>query len=188
VTTAVSIGTDVDRDQRGRLRIVLGLNALLLSGTMLAWALSGSVLVLMAGADYLADTVALVLSLVAINVRARRGGGTRASLRRLAVGAADFSPVPVIVATGIGAVVMAAAALVIGRDHAHDLHIRSVLLDTVADAASSAAAFVVGLIVLVTGRLAWLDPAVAALVAVGVGISAARLLRDVRREFRRTRA
>jgi cobalt-zinc-cadmium efflux system protein len=60
-----------------------------------------------------------------------------------------------------------------------NLAMRAVLLDTVADAAIALGVALTGGIIVVTGGLFWLDPAVAIGVSVVVAYHAVRLLRDV---------
>jgi len=66
-----------------------------------------------------------------------------------------------------------------------DLHMRSVLLDTIADALAAAAVAVGGAVIYVTGRFFWLDSVLAAGIGVVVGIGALRLLRDAVTALRR---
>ena len=62
---------------------------------------------------------------------------------------------------------------------------RAVLLDTAGDADAAAGVAVTGAVILATGRLDWLDPAVALLIAVVIGYHAVRLLRDVKEALTR---
>jgi cobalt-zinc-cadmium efflux system protein len=72
---------------------------------------------------------------------------------------------------------MLAGAVVLGRSAAsEDLHMRSVLLDSLADAAAAAAIAVAGVIILVTGGWFWLDPVLALAVALFVAVAAVQLL------------
>jgi cobalt-zinc-cadmium efflux system protein len=64
------------------------------------------------------------------------------------------------------------------------LAVRAVLLDTAADAAAAAGVAVTGAVILLTGGLYWLDPAVALVVSVVVAWHAARLLLHVRQALR----
>lgn len=56
---------------------------------------------------------------------------------------------------------------------------RSVLLDTAFDCAAAAGVAVAGLVIAVVHGAYWIDPAVAAVIAVLVGVGAVRLLADV---------
>jgi cobalt-zinc-cadmium efflux system protein len=75
---------------------------------------------------------------------------------------------------------MVAGVFVLGvgaRDE--DLHMRSVLLDTVSDALASAGVAVSGAIIYVTGRYFWLDSLLSLVIAVVIGVGAVRLLAAV---------
>lgn len=56
-----------------------------------------------------------------------------------------------------------------------DLHMRSVLLDTLADAAAAGAVAIAGAVIALTGRFFWLDPALALAIAVLVAVPAITL-------------
>jgi cobalt-zinc-cadmium efflux system protein len=60
---------------------------------------------------------------------------------------------------------------------------RSVLLDTLADGAAAAAVAVAGGVIAVTHNFYWLDPALAAAIAVVVAFAAIKLLGDGIREI-----
>ncbi len=115
--------------------------------------------------------------------------------RRLVDGVGAVDGPPVIVASGIAAVVMLIGAFILGGDDDDDedtngdrANMRAVLLDTLADAAAAAGVAATGAIILVTGGMYWLDPAVALVVTVVIGYHVAALLRDVIRTMRRTDA
>jgi cobalt-zinc-cadmium efflux system protein len=80
---------------------------------------------------------------------------------------------------------MVVGALILGGDddddddEGGDLNMRAVLLDTAADAGAAGAVAVTGAIILATGSLYWLDPAVALLVSVVIAYHAFKLLRQV---------
>ena len=61
---------------------------------------------------------------------------------------------------------------------------RSVLLDTIADAAAEAGVAVAGGIIYCTGRLYWLDSGMAVLIGLVIGFGALKLLRDVIKALR----
>jgi cobalt-zinc-cadmium efflux system protein len=72
---------------------------------------------------------------------------------------------------------MLARAVDLGRSAAdEDLHMRSVLLDALADAAAAAGVAVAGAIILATGGLYWLDPVIGLLIAALILIAAVRLM------------
>jgi cobalt-zinc-cadmium efflux system protein len=102
------------------------------------------------------------------------------AVRRLVDGTPEVHGLPVLIVSTIGTVVLVAGALVLGRDAGReDLHMRSVLLDTMSDALTSAAVAVTGGIIFFAHGLYWLDPAVAIVISLVVGAGALRLLRDV---------
>jgi len=98
---------------------------------------------------------------------------------------------PVLVVSGIAALVMTAGALILhgdaddgegegaGEAQERDLSVAAVLLDTIADAAAAAGVAVAGGIILATGGWYWLDPAVALAIAVVVAYHAQALIRKV---------
>jgi cobalt-zinc-cadmium efflux system protein len=192
--------------QARRLLIVLGLNLLMVGGLVVVGLLTRSLGVLAAAADYIADSTAIGLGLVAIALRTRSGGQSRATtvvaginaaallvitlvvsveaVRRISGRAPHLDGLPVLVVSAIATVVMVAGALVLGGDHDGDLHMRSVVLDTVADAVSAAAVAVTGAVIYWTDRWYWLDSAVALVIGLVVSYHAVRLLVDVRRALR----
>jgi cobalt-zinc-cadmium efflux system protein len=93
---------------------------------------------------------------------------------------------PVLIVSGIAALVMAGGALMLrgggddNEDEAdeHELSVAAVLLDTVADAAAAGVA-VAGAIILAIGGWYWLDPAVALTIALVVAYHAIALIRKV---------
>lgn len=119
-----------------------------------------------------------------------------AAAGRLAGGVPEVHGLPVLVVSAVAALVMLAGALILGGDldgdddgddGDEDLNVRAVLLDTAADAAAAAGVAIAGGIILVTGGLYWLDPAVALLIAVAVSYHALKLLRKVIVAIRTTR-
>jgi len=74
---------------------------------------------------------------------------------------------------------MVAGALVLHGDRSDDLNMRSVLLDTGADAVAAAGVALSGGIILATGRFFWIDSAVALAIAAVIAFRAAVLLREV---------
>lgn len=187
--------------QTRRLTAVLVLNLLLIGGLGIAGLASHSLGVLAAAGDCVADCLALALGIVA--VRLRDGGGSQ-PFRRLAVPLVallnttlllgvsvavawdsvvrllEGSPVvhgtAVVVASAVTVIVMLLGAVILGRSSAEeDIHMRSVLMDAVADAAAAAGVAISGAIILVAHGLYWLDAAVALVLAVLIGIAACRL-------------
>jgi cation diffusion facilitator family transporter len=196
-----------NRSQRRRLTILLGLNLAMIAGLVTVGLSAHSLGVLAAGGDYVADSTVIGLGIFAVSVRERAGEHTKAPTVVAAVNGAgllvvsllvlvegsrrliDRTPVvhglPVLVVSGVATVVMVAGVFVVGGEAgAEDLHMRSVLLDTASDALASAAVAVGGLVILVTGRLFWLDSALSVAIAVVIAVGASRLLRDVVRALR----
>lgn len=112
---------------------------------------------------------------------------------RLISGTGPVHGLPVLLVSAAAAAVMVIGALILrgddgdpaDRDGGGDLSMRAVLLDTAGDAAAAAGVAVTGAVILATGRLDWLDPAVALLIAVVIGYHAVRLLRDVKEALTR---
>lgn len=200
--------------------IVLVLNVVLIAGLVTVGIAAHSLGVLAAGGDYLADAAAIGVSLLAIGLRRRPPtphrphGYPRATaiaaltnglcllivvvvivveaVRRLATGVGQVDALPVVIASGIAAVVMVCGALILGGDADDDgdddgdrANMRAVLLDTIADAAAAGGVAITGGIILVTGGLYWLDAAVALVIAVVIGYHVVALLRDIMATLRR---
>ena len=191
------------------MRVVLVLNLLLVGGLVAVGLSSHSLGVLAEGVDYLADTAAIAVSLLAIWLSNRPStvkhphGYPRATtvaaalnagwllvlsllvlagaIDRLVTGTHRVHGLPVLIVSGIAAAVMVGGALILGGDFDDleddgNLNMRAVLLDTAADAAAAAGVAVAGGLILATGSLFWLDPAVALVIALVVGYHAVRLL------------
>lgn len=193
--------------QRRRLTVVLALNLTIIVALVLVGLSAHSLGVLAAGGDYVADSTAIGLGILAVTIRDRVGEHSKAptavaginaaalltvsvlvlaaAVRRLIQGTPDIHGLPVLVVSAVATAVMLAGVLVLGTGAGReDLHMRSVLLDTVSDAVASAAVAVSGLVIYLTGRFFWLDSALSAAIAVVVGVGAARLLREVVRSLR----
>ena len=193
--------------QRRRLSILLGLNALTIVALVVVGFSAHSLGVLAAGGDYAADSAAILLGIIAVTIRERVGPESKAptivalinsggllvvtvlvivgAVRRLLHGTPVIHGLPVLVTSGIAAIVMVAGALILGCDAgSEDLHMRSVLLDTVADAVTSAAVAVTGAVIFVVQGRYWLDSVMAVLVGLIIGAGATRLLIDVVRALR----
>lgn len=188
--------------QRRRILIVLALNACLIAGLVIAGLIANSVSVLAAAGDTVADCLALVLGLVAIALRDRDPDHPHAhrpiaiaalvnatlllivtvtvvveAMSRLAAGSPPVEGLPMVVVSVVTMVVMLAGAFVLGRSAAgEDLHMRSVLLDALADAAAAAAIAVAGAVILVARGLFWLDPVLALAVAAVIAVAAGQLV------------
>jgi len=113
---------------------------------------------------------------------------------RLVTHSPEVHGLPVLIVSGVAALTMTIGALVLRADadddhdddgaDGGDLSVAAVLLDTVADAAAAAGVAATGAIILATGGLYWLDPAVALVIAVVIGYHAVVLLRKVLRRLR----
>lgn len=192
--------------QTRRLGLVLALNLLMIAGLVIVGLRAHSLGVLAAGGDYVADSAAILLGIIAIGIRDRSGPRSRAThvvalsnasallvvtvfvmveaVRRLVSGTPEVDGLPVLVVSAIATIVMLGGVLILGRDAgSEDLHMRSVLLDTLSDALASAAVAVVGAVVYFAHGLYWLDPAVAIVIGAVIGVGAVGLLRDVVREL-----
>jgi cobalt-zinc-cadmium efflux system protein len=208
----------VSRTQR--LAVVLALNLALVAGLVAVGVTAHSLAVLAEGSDYLLDAAAVGVALLAIHLSARPASRARpmgypnatsvaalvnggwllllellvagAAVHRLITGTPQVDGLPVLVVSGIAAVVMAAGALVLhgdadddeGEKSERDLSVAAVLLDTIADAAAAAGVATAGAVILVTGGWYWLDPAVAVAVAVVVAYHAFVLIRKVLHRLR----
>ncbi len=198
--------------QRRRLACVLALNLVMITGLVLVGLSAHSLGVLAAAGDFAADSVGLVLGLVAVSLRDRPSRTStklpsRATtvvalingvallavtilvliqaVQRLRHGSPDVDGTPVLVVSVISMLVMLAGAAILGLGAGReDLHMRSVLLDTLSDAAAAAAVAVAGAVIAVTHRFYWLDPTLAAVIAVVIGAAAVKLLRDAAAEWR----
>lgn len=197
-----------------RLWIVLALNLALIGGLVVVGLAAHSLGVLAAGGDYLADAVAIGVSLLAIALSrrpptARRPNGhpmataiaaltnglfllivvvsvAVVAVRRLVDGAGHVDGVPVVIVSAVAAIVMVIGAVILrgdidddGDDDGDRANMRAVLLDTFADAAAAAGVAISGAVIAITGRLSWLDPAVALAIAFVIGYHVVVLLRSV---------
>ncbi len=154
------------KSQTSRLTAVLILNLVMITGLIVVGLASHSLSVLAAGGDYVADSAAIALGLLAIRLRDKQGN-TKAtsivalinatlllvitafvsfeSLRRLTSHTPVISGLPVMIISIVATVVMLGGALILGHDSAsEDLHMRSVMLDTLSDAAASGAVAITG--------------------------------------------
>jgi cobalt-zinc-cadmium efflux system protein len=179
----------------------------MITGLLFVGLSSHSLGVLAAGGDYLFDCSAITLGLLAIYIRDRAKGRSKATtivalinsvflliitsyvvfeaVHRLSSHTPKINALPVLIVSSIAAVVMIVGAFIIGGDDDdNDLHMRSVLLDTISDAVAAAALAITGAIILVTKGFYWADSVVALMIAVVIAYQALRLLRDVVRELR----
>jgi len=201
-----------DWSQRRRLGCVLALNVVMIAGLIITGLTAHSLGLLAAAGDFAADSLALVLGLVAVGLRDRRRvtAGRRSqattivalingaalsavtglilveAVQRLSHGTPEVRGLPVLIVSAISALVMLIGAAILGFSAgSEDLHMRSVLLDTLSDGAAAAAVAVAGGVIAATHNFYWLDPALAAAIALVVGVAAVKLLADGIREIRR---
>jgi cobalt-zinc-cadmium efflux system protein len=98
------------------------------------------------------------------------------AVRRLVRGVPEVHGLPVLIVSALTMAVLLVGAWVLGASAANeDLHMRSVLLDTLADAAAAGAVAIAGAVIALTGRFFWLDPALALAIAVVVAVPASTL-------------
>ena len=196
-----------------RLSVVLALNLALVAALVAVGVGAHSLGVLAEGGDYLLDAAGAGVALLAIGRAARLARGGRpadaaatiriaalincgwllilevlvagAAVDRLATRTPEVRGLPVLVVSGIAALAMTAAAVVLRGDdddgQERDLSVAAVLLDTVADAAAAAGVAVAGAIIWAVRGWYWLDPAVALAIAVLVACQTVRLIRTVLR-------
>jgi len=179
-----------------RLSVVLLLNLALVAGLIVVGVAAHSLAVFAEGGDYLLDAAGVGVALLAANrVAALINAGWLLALQllvaaaaayRLITGTPEVDGLAVLVVSGVAAVVMTVAALVLsggtdddGDGQREDLSVKAVLLDTVADSAAAAGVAVTGGVILATRGWYWLDPAVALVIAVVVAYHAVRLIRKV---------
>jgi cobalt-zinc-cadmium efflux system protein len=203
----------VSRTQR--LFAVLVLNLTLVASLITVGVTAHSLAVLAEGGDYLLDAAAVGVALVAIHLAARPATRARpegypnatslaalvnsgwllvlellvasVAVDRFITGTPQVDGLPVLVVSGIAALMMAIGAMILRGDgtdgkgdaEERDLSVAAVLLDTVADAAAAAGVAAAGGIILITGGWYWLDPAVALAIAAIVAYHALALIRKV---------
>ena len=198
-----------------RLFVVLVLNLALVAGLVAVGVTAHSLAVFAEGSDYLLDAAGVGVALLAIRLSARPASRARpqgypnatsfaalinggwllvlellvagAAVDRLITGTPQVDGLPVLVVSGIAALMMTGGALILHGDaddgeggaEERDLSVAAVLLDTLADAAAAAGVAAAGGIILATGGWYWLDPAVALAVAVVVAYHALMLILKV---------
>ena len=187
--------------QSRRLAIVLVLNIALIGGLVTVGITARSVGVLAAAGDTLADSVALALGLIAVALRDRnadhRGankpvaivalinaiiliavtiGVVSEAIGRLREGSPAVLGLPMAIVSLITLAVMITGAFVLGFSaHREDIHMKSVLIDTLADAVAAAGVLVAGTVIWLTGGLYWLDPVIALVLTAVIGYAGIRL-------------
>lgn len=187
-----------------RLTLALGLN-LALVAAQVAFGLGAHSLGLLADAGHnLSDVAAVLVSLVAVRWARRAPTAERSYgyhrgtiLAALANAAAILAvtvmivyegvrrlgdPEPVrgglVVAVALTAFAINAASAMVLRDPGSDLNMASALLHMVGDAVASLGVAVAGLVILLTGRLLWLDPVVSMAIGLLIAVEALLLVRQ----------
>lgn len=198
--------------QRRRLGVVLGLNVSLIAGLVVVGLAAHAISVLAAAGDTAADSVALILGLLAVTIRDRRPGADAQrspattivailnglillavtgvvvweAAHRLARPATTVAGLPMLIVSAVTAAVLLVGAWVLGAEAAdEDLHMRSVLLDTLADALAAAGVAAAGAVIAATGRFYWLDPVVALAISLIVAVAGLKLVADGAQQLRR---
>ncbi|MGI8420013.1 MAG: cation diffusion facilitator family transporter [Candidatus Levyibacteriota bacterium] len=186
--------------QQKRLGLILGLNLVMISGLIIVGLTSHSLGVLAAGGDYASDSLAILLGIIAIQIRNHQKHSNATTyvalinalallivtlivivegVHRLTSHTIQIEGLSTAVVSAIATIFMGIGAFILGRDSAkEDLHMRSVLLDTISDGATSAAVAISGLIIFLTGKYYWLDSIIAIVIGIIIGFGALRLLRD----------
>ncbi|MGH3276599.1 MAG: cation transporter [Streptosporangiaceae bacterium] len=196
-----------------RLMAVLVLNLGLVAALVAVAVTAHSLAVLAEGGDYLLDAAGIGVALLAIRLARPSSRGclsgrpnatnvaalinsawllvlellvTGAAAYRLVFGTSRVNGLPVLIVSGIAALVMTAGALILHGDpddkdatRVPDLSVAAVLLDTIADAAAAAGVAVAGAIILVVRGWYWLDPAVALAIAAIVSCHALVLIHKI---------
>lgn len=192
--------------QRKRLTYLLLINIAMISGLVAVGLFSNSLSVLAAGGDFAADSFAIALGLFAVHRRDNRGDEKATTyvalvnagmlfaitlfviyqaVNRLLTNSPEIHALPVFVVAILSAIGMAAGIFILGKGAGNeDLHMRSVLIDTVSDGLSAAGVAVVGIIIYVTHKYYWLDSVAALLISLVIGYIAVRLLIDVMKSFK----
>jgi cobalt-zinc-cadmium efflux system protein len=194
--------------QRRRLTVLLTLNVSMIVALIVVGLFSRSLGVLAAGGDYVADSAAILLGIIAVSIRERVGPTSKAptyvaainatallvvavfvlvtATGRLLHGTPVIHGLPVMIVSALATGVMVAGVFVLDTGAgSEDLHMRSVLLDTASDALASAAVAVSGAVIYVSGRYYWLDSAMSLAIGLVIGVGALRLLGSVVLALRR---
>ncbi len=188
-----------------RLLIALAVNLVIVVGQVAAGLAASSVGLMADAAHNLADVAAILLAFIALRLTRRPPDSNRSfGYHRSTVLAAQANAAflfavtaiigyeavvrllhPHAVRGGLVAIVAATAllanagaALLVFEPGGHDLNTRSVVMHLAGDAAASAGVAVAGLVMLLTGGLSWLDPAVSLAIALLIGLQSFRLVRD----------
>jgi cobalt-zinc-cadmium efflux system protein len=188
--------------QQKRLSLVLALNLVMITGLVLVGLSSHSLGVLAAGGDFAADSAAIILGILAIQISKHPHGHPKATtyvafinalalltvttvviyegIHRLTSHVPKVEGLPVLIISVIATIFMVVSVFILGKDAGkEDLHMRSVFLDTVSDGIASTAVAVSGAVIYFANDFYWLDSALAILIGLVIGYQAVKLLRDV---------
>lgn len=193
--------------QDARLNLVLAINLAMVAALVAVGLLAHSLGVLASAADYVGDAAGVALSLVALKLSRRTHGYPRATsfaalvnasllllvtfivaaegIHRLLSGSPEVHGLPVLIVSVVAAGAMVLCAGILGSIEADDFNMRSVMLDTLADAAAAAGVAISGAIILVAQGLYWLDATVALVIALVVGFHALKLIVEVLQHLRK---
>ncbi|MGE5281852.1 MAG: cation diffusion facilitator family transporter [Chloroflexota bacterium] len=193
--------------QDARLSFVLAINLGMVVALVAVGLLAHSLGVLASAADYVGDAAGVALSLVALKLSRRTHRYPRATslaalvnasflllvtvvvtaegIDRLVGGSPEVHGLPVLVVSVVAVGAMALCVGMLGPIEADELHMRSVMLDTLADAAAAAGVAVSGAIILIAQGVYWLDATVALVIALAVGYHALKLIVEVLQDLRK---
>lgn len=155
--------------QQRRLSYLLSLNIAMILGLVIVGLTSHSLGVLAAGGDFVADSLAITLGLMAVHLRDKHGQhraptyvalingllllGITAfvlveAVERLLTHNPEVHGLPVLIMSLISTAVMVLGVIILGKGAANeDLHMRSVLLDTLSDGLAALSVAVVGAVI-----------------------------------------
>ena len=192
--------------QQRRLALLLLINLSMITGLVLVGVLAHSLSVLAAGGDFIADSLAIMLGMWAVNRRDKHDDArattyvalvnvcvllsitifvTVQAVDRFMGGNTEVHGLPVLLVALISALAMALGVIVLGLGAGkEDLHMRAVLLDTISDGLAAVGVALVGAIITITHKFFWLDAIAAILISIFIAYNALRLLRDVLKALR----
>ena len=192
--------------QSRRLQLVLALNLFMIIVLSIVGVTSHSIGILAADGDYLLDSSAIIFGLVAIFIRDRNSKKSNVTtiaallnvllllaftvtvagqaLSRLRSHAPHIHALSVMFTSFVAAFAMALGAFILENDE-DDLHMKSIWLDTVADAVSAAVIGFTATIILITNNFFWADSAVAILISIAIFYQALKLLLEVLHDLRK---
>lgn len=192
--------------QQKRLSLLFLINLIMITGLVIVGITAHSLGVLAAGGDFIADSFAIILGLLAVHLRDKHGkhqAPTYVALingllllvitvvvlaqavHRLSVGSPEVNGLPILLVSGISTVAMIIGVIILGQGAGkEDLHMRSVLLDTVSDGLSAVSVAIVGGIILLRHGFYWLDSVTALVISLVIGYGAIKLLASVFRALR----